>query len=297
MKDTLVGFWWKLSPLVRKLLLIAFMALLVGRADGQSSVTINPDCVFNFSGNATGATSSFDNRSSRCAYWRLTWEVYGAGAAVSGTFQDAPSNNAGTAAGTFVTFAGSTESGSNPSTAVNSTASFSGFYPWLRVNFTSLTGSYRGTLLGWKEPSALGGSGGGGVTSDVNIVSSITLPVDIVSPDPLPVSVGQSCTSWARINFSGTANAEIIPASGALTPIICSLVVSSDTATTIGLSRGTGVNCGTGTTVMTTFPSVLGLGLDPQSNQSTFGAAASAAICLNSTASATIGGIVFYRYE
>jgi hypothetical protein len=275
------------KKLLNKFLFLACLAVLIGRADGQSSVTVNPDCVFNFSGNATGATTSFDNRTSRCAYWRLTWEVYGAGAAVSGTFQDAPSNNAGTAAGTFVTFAGTTQSGSNPSTAVNSTGTYSGFYPWVRVNFTSLTGSYRGTLLGWKEPSATSSGGGGGVASHV-IVDSGNINVDNF---PAALACATDATSTLAVSFTTLSGSQqLVAASGSTRIYVCSILVTSDTTVNLKLVTGTGSNCGTGTADLTgPFTSVIGFGYGNQ-----FRTAASQALCLNTSASASGGGLLVY---
>lgn len=278
------------------LTMVALATISVSKAQ-SSPVRIVADCVLSFNVTATGNSSVFDNRFTGCDNWQVYWETYGATPAATITFQQAPSDSSGSSNGTWATFSGTPQLGSNPSTATVGTILVQNFQPWVRVNVAGLTGTVRGAILGCKLPCSLPGGSGGGVTSDVNIVSSIPLDVVLTSPNPVPVTQSQVCTSWARINFSGTANAEIIPASGALTPIICSIVVSSDTATTIGLARGTGTNCGTGTTTMTTFPSVLGIGLDPQSNNSTFGAAASAAVCLNSSVSAAIGGVVFYRYQ
>lgn len=281
---------------------ILVFVLAAAAAIAQSNVRTVPNCVQTFNLTADGSSGNLDNRGTGCNSWAMVYEIWGGTGAGSVEFEASVSGPAGTNVGlSFASFPSAPVSGSNPSTATFASVWFLGGAPFTRVTVTGLNGTLRGTIFGWVTEASQSSGGGGGVTSNVDIVSSIPLDVNILGPSPLPVSgtvtAAQKCTTWARINFSGTANAQIIPASGALTPVICSLVVSSDTATTIGLSRGTGANCGTGTTVMTTFPSVLGLGLDPQSNQSTFGAAASAAVCINSTVSAAIGGLVFYRYE
>jgi hypothetical protein len=284
-------------------LLLSFL-VVAGALCAQTSVKRLPNCVQPFLLTADGSSLQLDNRGLGCNVWAMVYEKYGNTAAGSVEFEAAGSNaNGGTAGLTFASFPSSPTLGSNPSTALFASVWFAGGAPFVRVTVTGLDGTLRGNIFGWVgDPGSAGGSGGGGVTSNVDIVSSITLPVDIVSPIPLPISgtiditQPQACELQAGVSFSGTALAEIVPASGSLIPQICSIVLSSDTATTLTFARGTGANCGTGTVTLASFPAVLGIGIDAQSNRATFAGAASSAICISSSVSATIGGIVFYHY-
>ncbi len=284
-------------------ILLSFL-LLAGALLAQSQVKGVPNCVQPFLLTADGSSPALDNRGLGCNVWAVVIEKFGNTGAGSVEFEAARSNGSGGNTGlTFATFPSAPTLGSNPETAVFASTWFAGGAPFVRVTVTGLDGTLRGNIFGWiGTPGAAGGSGGGGVSSNVDIVSSITLPVDIVSPVPMPVqgtvdvTQSQACALQTNVAFSGTALLQIVPASGSLVPKICSVVLSSDTATTITFARGTGTNCGTGTTTLASFPSVLGIGLDPQSNRADFSATASNAICISSSASATIGGIVFYHY-
>lgn len=280
------------------LLSILFVAF-GGCAFGQAQTQLVADCVLNFTLTDASPTSfTMNNTLKGCDNFQVTWETFGATPAATVTLQLAPSNAAGTAAGTFITFPGTPLLGTNPSTSTIGNLVIQGNAPWVRMLGAGISGTVRGQVLGCRLPCSLSsGSGGGGVTADVNIVSSIPLDVVVTSPDPLPVTQAQVCTLTANISNTGSGNIQIIPISGTSIPIICSIVVSSDTYTTLTIRYGTGTNCGTGTTTLATFPAVQGIGLDPQSNNATFPAIAGQAMCIGSSVSATIGGIVFYRYQ
>lgn len=106
-----------------------------------------------------GVTPSFNNISTGCVAWGFSYNSEGF-SALSIELDSAPNTLSSliTTPGTFAAFAGTTVSGSNPST-VTTSASFSatGYYPWLQVNLTSATGtgSIDVTLSGWKSPAYL----------------------------------------------------------------------------------------------------------------------------------------------
>lgn len=281
--------------------LVGLLLVGAGTLSAQNTRVI-PNCSLPFTLIADGAMAQpLDNRGTGCNVWAVVFEKFGGAGAGSVTFQAARSNASGGNTGlSWATFPSAPlGSGSNPETAVFASVWFQGGAPFVRVSASGLDSTLRGTIFGWvaNPGGAEAGGGGGGVTSMVDIVASIPLDVNILSPSPLPVTEAQVCTSQAAISFSGTANAQIIAASGSLTPVICMIVLTSDTSTNIGVTRGTGANCGTGTTTLLTLTSSLGAVLDYQSNRSTFAAAASNAVCINSSASATITGQVFYRYQ
>lgn len=270
---------------------LALSFLLAALAAAQSSVKVAPDCASNIKLDGDGRTAVLDVRSLGCNVWVASWENAPPSGSLSVTVESAPTSS--NLPGAWVTYTGSVSAGcTNPCTDEVGTLILSGYVSWISISATGVN-QLRGRLLGWKDP-AVGGSGG---------VIPNPLPVDIVSPSPVPISgtidvtQSQACESQASITYSGTSRLEIVPASGSLIPKICAVVLSSDTATTITFHRGTGANCGTGTTTLASFPSVLGIGIDAQANRSNFSANVAAnAICISSSVSATIGGIVFYHY-
>lgn len=287
---------------MKKFLFLVLLAFMVGRADGQSSVQISPDCVATFASLvastpvALPSGNGYDNSATRCAYWRITWTVYGAGAAVSGTLQDAPLNNAGTAPGTFVTFAGSTSSGSNPSTDLNNTATFIGFYPYIRINFTALTGSVKGTIYGWKEPSALGGSGGGAATHVIVDSGNVAVTGSVTTSGTVAVTNQQLCnttdaTTVLGFTFSAlNGSQELVALSGTTRIYVCSIAAAWDNAINFKIIAGTGTACATGSTNLTgPLTNTVNTALTQQ-----FRTAAGAALCINTSASASGGGQLVY---
>ncbi len=61
-----------------------------------------------------------------------------------------------------------------------------------------------------------------------------------------------ACTSSAVVNVSAAATTEIVALTASQSIRVCSFVISGDTAATVAtFVRGTGSNCGTGTTSIT----------------------------------------------
>jgi hypothetical protein len=72
---------------------------------------------------------------------------------------------------------------------------------------------------------------------------------------------------------------------------VCSLSLSSSAATNITLDYGTGSACSTGTTALSgVYQSILTMALDGLN----LALPSSQALCLNSSASVTAGGIILY---
>jgi hypothetical protein len=148
---------------LRLLLPLLFLPFL----DAQTQTIALPECTSNFAlnGNAGAIDSlSYSNLPQNCQTWTVT--VYNVGfSGFTLTFQSAPPSTTSTP-GTFVTYAGSTVSGSNPFTA-NGTATFSNgttAIGWVRVALSGTTGSgvVYGVIQGWNSGSSGGGGGGGG---------------------------------------------------------------------------------------------------------------------------------------
>lgn len=138
-------------------LFIAAM-LLCGNVYGQAGQVRAPDCVLGAGQlvlSAVGTSQLYDNRGSGCVDWTLTYSTYG----FTPTIQvvSAPNVNG---AGTPVAFAGNVYGVTQPITASSSgTVAVSGYYPWMGVAMTakSGTGSFQGTLYGWRAGPSVSG--------------------------------------------------------------------------------------------------------------------------------------------
>ncbi len=136
---------------MKKLCLI----LLLLAAPALRAQFLIPDCVVPFSFSAIGASVPFNNRTTGCAYWGVVYNSQGF-AGLSMQFESA-SDSGGTPAA-FVLFQGTLLSGANPaSAATQQVSTFSGFYAWLRINLTSVTGTgnITGVAYGYRQPIAV----------------------------------------------------------------------------------------------------------------------------------------------
>lgn len=159
---------------MKRWLLIAIGVLAPGLARAQGQLPIPPDCILNFftntiSGSATVVSGVFNNRTTACQTWTVDYQASNTGGSISAlslTFQSA---NGAVAAGTFGSYAGATESGSNPATStIGSVSTFSNgttAISWTRMSLTlTATGTttVKGILYGYKTGYPGGGGGGGG---------------------------------------------------------------------------------------------------------------------------------------
>lgn len=104
-----------------------------------------------------------------------------------------------------------------------------------------------------------------------------------------------SCPNTAAITFTAASGSlEIVGLTAANVIQICSLWFSSDTVTNITFQNGTGSNCGTGTTTIAgVMQNVLSMSIYWGADAA-LRVPASNAFCINSSATATIGGGVTY---
>lgn len=190
--------------LLRKLLytLPLFVIILKGQSPNCSlSYTFSNVTGFPVDNKVTyggaGSTVPYNN-SVACNSWSFSYTSTGF-SALSISLQSAPATLDPVTPGTFVTFAGTTVSGSNPSTATStSTYLATGVFPWIRVNLGSITGT--GTLVvnlyGWLGPN-FGGSGGSG---------SIPITSNILKGDGAggAADAGFTASNTARLDQSNT---------------------------------------------------------------------------------------------
>lgn len=193
--------------------------LLTGLGLGQTTtqVTTHPDCELStdlgsgatiVSGN-TARTIAFDNRSFGCTYWTVGYNNFG-WTSVSVLFEDAP--DGGNTPGTFVTFAGTTLTGSNPMTSTTQAVStFSGMYAYLRISATRTGGSgtkpLKIVMQGWKNgpPSTATAT----ITGNVTVVGP-TAPGAAQTTNPVEVS-GVDNGGLVR-NIATDTNGGVVPA-------------------------------------------------------------------------------------
>jgi len=122
------------------LLLLLFCSLGL-HAQGSA-----PDCKLDFVLTSASNSSTYDNRSGYCSTWVVSYNSVGFTSTLALTVQHAPLA-AGGVAGTWATFGGTVVSGINPNTSVaQGTTRLEGYYPFMRVNLASLTGT--GTVTG-----------------------------------------------------------------------------------------------------------------------------------------------------
>lgn len=104
-----------------------------------------------------------------------------------------------------------------------------------------------------------------------------------------------ACTNQAVITISSGTDAVIVSGVAAKTTRICHLDFASDTQATFTIRQGTGVTCGTNTaTLAGGYPNILTLAEDYTPLAPLLTTVAARDVCIHSSASATIGGVVIY---
>jgi hypothetical protein len=257
---------------------ISFLIFSLGLLAQNTSSRVTPDCIltFSFQSAIPGVTianapqvASGGNSVGGCVYWVLTTDQFNTGIGTIQLEAAATSTVTGTSAGSFAIYPGTAAVSLFPAEFSTSTS----YYPWIRVNCTAYTsGVIRGAVYGWRTLPP--GGGGGGNSNQVCQSSASTLKT-------------------APITFTGsTGPIQIVAGVMGQSITLCSVSVSTNTTTNLSLLYGTGVNCGTGTTYLTStagFNSVLAVALDQP-----IPVPASQAFCLNSSVVITAGGLVTY---
>jgi hypothetical protein len=124
----------------------------------RAQAPIPPDCVLPFSLGSSTSTGVFNNTTVGCQTWTVAYQAGNVGGSISSislAFQSAPGP---LVPGTWVTYAGSIVSGSNPATSLTgAVATFSNgtvSIPWVRMSLTiSATGSstVNGVVYGYRN--------------------------------------------------------------------------------------------------------------------------------------------------
>jgi hypothetical protein len=199
---------------------------------------INPDCSIQIpNATATGAGINFDNRGFNCVDWTVTIQFRGfSGASVE--LDSAPDNNG--APGAFAPFGGTIISGANPTTVFvqnAATATMTNFFPWLRLNVTSLTGSGSiSVIAAGFRPIGFPLLKSGGSASNITQIGGLAV---------------SACNAQALVNFAASGNTQIVAVSGSNRIVICHYDVAFGSPLDFKLTFGTGANCAVGTTDLT----------------------------------------------
>lgn len=195
-----------------KLFLLSFLTVPLL---AQTRVQVTADCVIAFNFNATGTSATFDNRQAGCETWTLQYQSTGF-TVVSLAIQSAPGP---VTAGTFVSYAGTIDTGINPNTSTTgaTTTGHNGAItiPWIRVSATLTgTGTLNGVLYGLKAgPSPGGGSGSSGCPNPCPVVGTAANGA-VPSGNPVQVA-GSDGTDIRTLSTDATGKLNV---NAAITP-------------------------------------------------------------------------------
>jgi len=191
------------SKILLLLLGYLLMAGVVRLAHGQQrypATALQPDCVQFFQLASVTDGGSFDNRQVGCTTWTVAYQSTGF-TVISLQFESAPPGT-DTTPGAFVAFAGTLVSGINPNTAITQASSqFSGYFPWVRINATALTGAgvIRGLLYGYRQPNVASVA----ISGNVAVVGPTAAGAASTTN---PVQVGVIDTTGNVVKLVGNAN-------------------------------------------------------------------------------------------
>lgn len=236
---------------MKRLLLVL---LLSGTAFAQNVTRVAGFCSVSVNFTAALQTATIDNRFNACNSWTFAYSSNGF-TALSIRVESAGIGALGVP-GTFGAFAGTLVSGINPNTATTfAISTLTGYYPWVRVSLTSVTGS--GTINGNLYGQLNQGSAGTAPSTPATLSSVVDTLDDSGTNDPrvLSDSLGNpmvnpvynflynsDSVTWARqpnatafINNNGvvvspSTSALVVPLSyttiGYVAPLLCNLRAS-----------------------------------------------------------------------
>jgi hypothetical protein len=204
---------------------------------------------------AVGVSSTIDNRFSMCSTWVVTYNSTGF-SAISIELDSA--NDVSGAPGAFALSAGTVLVGANPATATNCQATINcqfiiyGYSPWVRLNFSSKTGTGTLTALAASVPTSVVTTTSSGSSGCPGTVGT---PCVVAGQDGAGnVLAFQLPTKTGLTNITASGNTQIIAASGSTVIRLGMLEftpITSGNSVNFKLVYGTGVNCATGATDLT----------------------------------------------
>lgn len=210
-----------------------------------TNITLEPtDGIVVYAISGATSTVAYNNKNVACSAWSFSYNSQGL-SAVSMVLQSAPTTSTG-AVGTFVTFAGTTVTGTNPASATTSAIfNATGYYPWIRIQLASSTGtgSVDVTLYGWVSPAYIAAVGGGVGVGAANIMCNAVGPVTTIACDI--TSLGLTAATLNTLNWdcwAGTGSDGNGP-TGTLTALAATLASRSTTSVTPTFSSSSNVGC------------------------------------------------------
>jgi hypothetical protein len=299
-------FFSAVAAAFTSLAIVAVLAVLsVLPSHAQTQVSIQHACFSGFQFNAAGGVQQMaDNLGTLCNSFTIEYSNFGF-SALSLLVQSAPDN--GGVPGTWVTFAGTVVTGSNPNTGlVTGTTTFTGFYRWVRVTLSSVTGTgtISGAIYGDQVAASPGSSGGGG--------SACPSPCPVIGPTAVgspsanpPVQVSENDgngnliipilpTLSTPLTLTTSGLTQIIALSAAKSIRIGHLSLSFASGVDFQLEYGTGSNCAGGTTALTgVYKNILTYAYDDPPGAPLIVPAGNA-LCANLGTSVTGGGLAQY---
>jgi hypothetical protein len=271
-------------------------------------------CTAVFSQRSTvGVSATIDNRTRMCSQWVVTYNSTGF-SAISIELDGALDVSG--VPGAFGLAPGTVLTGTNPSTTTGE-AQFiiNGYAPWMRLNFSSKTGTGSITALAFGtsvnpiaviDTSSTGSTPCAGTAGTPCVVdgpnATGTAPT---KPPVLDGSVDgagnviplQNCTITLAWTASATGNTQIIAASGSTVIRICAFEFTPDTSATPvnwKLQTGTGSNCVTGPADLTgVLSNVLAYSNNLGAN-SAWVVPSAKAVCFNMASGTAVHGTVVY---
>ena len=161
------------------------------------------------SGTITPAVGApFNNKALACVNWQMN--VFASGVSAQSIQLESASDLGGNTPGSFALFTGTLLSGSNPSTTTTqSTTTFTGMFPWLRVNPTTATGTGNivGVVYGFKATSSsINPVFGGGGCSAILVAPGTCLP-----PSSSSLTSRNLLHTILGTNFYGGSESLVVP--------------------------------------------------------------------------------------
>ena len=178
-----------------------------------------------FGGSRSTPTTGFDNKALGCTKWILVHSSTGFSAE---TIALQSASDSSGVAGSWSNFAGTITDGTNPSTATTQASlTATGFYPWISVNLSSVTGSgsIYWVLYGWREGAAASSTAfTGALETGGNLEDALAalLAIQAAVEDTTPVTTKeQGATACVGTSALTTTPVTCVSAAAKLTYFHC----------------------------------------------------------------------------
>lgn len=267
------------------------LSLLAAAALFAQQGPLVPDCFIVATATSTTPvnSSNFDNGIGTgrpgigCVDWTVVYFTTTTVATVSVELDSA--NDTAGAPAAFAAFGGTLINGTNPSTVLNeSTAQMTGYFPWLRLRISGVTGSgivVNAFAFGFRPIAFF-------------LAKATTTPSNITQIGGINVF---ACGSQAAISLSASGNTVVIPHSGTLRTLICFAQVSWASGLNVQVQSGTGATCGTGTANVTGLMQNVATWTLPATPFSPMVIASGQDVCINDSTTAAGGGWIVFTQQ